>query len=514
MNNQTVHDLDEAIRDLNKSIQNAVEFLCRNSDVQEIPLTIRDLDEAIQGLDKLIQENPDDPTYYINRGNAYVYIRDYERAISDYSKFIQLYPGNAKAYFNRGIAYFRKGEYDLAILDYSEAIKIDPEWAGIYYARSQIYKHIGKSNEQHQDEDEAFRLGFDPQCDYEDECFELFEDLVQLCPKNAKVYYYRGLVRDCSGDYNLAIADYSKAIQLNPRLAHAYHKRAETYNYYVITRDPECSSYDKVILDYDKVISDYDKAQQLGYGYRGKLGLGLLGINNPTIKLLFERGEIYAKREDYDSAIADMSGVIERDYYFNEDYDEFVLRIHEDIYLGEDSWSSDRTSSHFGSDPSARAYNNRGFYYHKKGEEDLAITDLKEALRLYNEQVELDPHSNPDFATIYLNLGSVYYAKKDYDMAVENYDSVVRLCPNYETDFIESKFVHGGQDAVEVAIKLLNSRVNTYPQNADYFYYTGVQALFSNDGLSAELAFQIASKLGYGDQNKIEQHLANLNNRE
>ena len=196
------------------------------------------------------------------------------------------------------------------------------------------------------------------------------------------------------------------------------------------------------------------------------------------------------------------------------DYDEFVLRIDEGIQLSEDFWSSEHLSSNFGSDPAAQAYNNRGFYYYKKGEEDLSITDLKEALRLYNEQVELDPHSNPDFATIYLNLGSVHYAKQNYDIAIENYDNVVRLCPNYETDFIESKFVHGGQDAVEVAIKLLNSRVNTYPQNADDFYYTGVQALFSNDGLSAELAFQIASELGYGDQNKIEQHLANLNNRE
>ena len=368
-----MNDLDEGIRELNETIVSAIEVLTGTHDVRELPLTIRDLDEAIHGLDKLIRDNPDDHTHYINRGNASFYIRDYERAISDYSKTIQIYPGSAKAYFNRGIAYLRKGEYDLAILDYSEAIKIDPEWAGIYYARSQTYKHIGKSNKQHQDEDEAFRLGFDPQCDYEDEYFELFEDLVEFCPGNAKVYYYRGLVHECRGDYNLAIEDYNKALQLNPRLAHAYHKRAEVYNDHVIDRDPGYSDYDKVISDYDNAISDYCKAQQFGYGYRGAPGLGLLGINNPAIELFFERGEIYAQKSDYNSAIADMSEVIERDYYFNEDYDEFVLRIHEDIYLDEDSWSSDRTSSHFGSDPSARAYNNRGFYYHQKGEEDLAI---------------------------------------------------------------------------------------------------------------------------------------------
>ena len=236
----------------------------------------------------------------------------------------------------------------------------------------------------------------------------------------------------------------------------------------------------------------------------------MLGINDPTIELFFERGEIYAQKADYNSAIADMSEIIDRDYYFNEDYDEFVLRIHEDIYLGEDSWSSDHTSSHFGSDPSARAYNNRGFYYYKKGENDQAIADLTEALRLYNERVEFDPESNPDFAKIYLNLGSVYYAKKDDEKALASYDSAVRLCPNYETDFINSKFIHGGKKAVEAAVELLNRVISNPLESAADFYYTGVQALLYNSRLAAKRAFQIALLRGYKDQDKINQHLKNL----
>lgn len=510
MNKRTIHDLEEAVRKLNENVRNAVEFLGSRRDiydVKKLPLTTHDLEEAIQGLNKLIRENPDDPTHYINRGNAYFYIRNYERAISDYSKFIQIYPDNAKAYLNCGDAHFCKGEYDKAISDYSKAIKLDPEYAEAYYARSNVYRHIGESNQARADEDKALGLGFDETIYVEDSCLELIEELVQSCPKNAKVYYYRGLVRDCSGDYNLAIEDYNKVLQLNPQFAPAYHKRAEIYTYSVIDRDPRCYNHDKVISNYDKAISDYDKAQQLGYDYLE---------SDPTIELFFQRGEIYAKKENYDRAIADMSEVIRRDESFNTDYDEFVLRRDEDIYLGvnfrsgEEFWSSDYTSSHFGSDPSARAYNNRGFYYYKKGEEDLAITDFKEALRLYNEQVELDPHSNPDFAMIYLNLGSVYQAKRDYDIAIENYDNVVRICPNYVEDFVNSKFANGGQEEVEKAIELLDSIYFSPPQSKDDFYYTGVRALFRNDRLSAERWFQIALKLGYGDCDKINQHLENL----
>ena len=511
MNNQTIHDLDEVVRNLNEIILSTVEYLGREDDVRELPLTIHDLEEAIEVSNKAFSAN--DAILYINRGNAYFYIRDYEQAILNYSRAIQINSQNPKAYLNRGDVYFRKGEYNKAISDYSKVIQIDSEYAKAYYARGEAYQLIDEPNQACEDEERAFEFGFDHQSYVEDSNLELIETLVQFCPGNAKVYYYRGLIQASIQNYNLALEDYNEALRLNPQFAHAYHKRAGIYEHYVIDRDPECQDYNKVISDYNQAISDYDKAQQLGYGYRGSRFGGLIGITDPTIELFFERGEIYAKKENYDSAIADMSEVIRRDDSFNEIYDEFVLEIHKDIYLGGDSWTSDRTSSHFGSDLSARAYNNRGFYYHKKGEYEIAIADVKEALRLYNEQVELDPDSNPDFATIYLNLGSAYYAKKDYDMAVENYDNVVRLCPNYETDFIESKFVHGGQDAVEVAIKLLNSRINTLLQNPGDFYSIGVQALFRNDRYSAELAFQIALLLDYDDKEKIQQHLANLKNQ-
>ena len=44
-------------------------------------------------------------------------------------------------------------------------------------------------------------------------------------------------------------------------------------------------------------------------------------------------------------------------------------------------------------------------------------------------------------------------------------------------------------------------------------YYTGVVSLFDNDGLSAEMAFQIALQFGYEDRAKVDQHLANLKYR-
>lgn len=45
-------------------------------------------------------------------------------------------------------------------------------------------------------------------------------------PHNAREYYLRGLLFEKSGDSSRAIADYDKAINLDPRLAWAYYRRA------------------------------------------------------------------------------------------------------------------------------------------------------------------------------------------------------------------------------------------------------------------------------------------------
>ena len=404
----------------------------------------------------------------------------------------------------------------------AKPIQINSEYAEAYYARSEAYDCKGDSDKACVDSYEALKLGFDLQSYAEDSNMELIEDLVQLCPKNAKIYYCRGLVHHSNGDYNLAISDYSDAIKLDPKYAEAYHGRGTAY-YYKAHKEE-----DKAIADYNEAIRHYDayssgraeviRARGLIYenretidGYSKAIAdyewaarSGPLHYYELALNVYFKRGKLYAENSNYDSAIADMRCIIELDDSISTDRDEGFRRgpAYDDSY-----------PSNYGSVPAGQAYNDRGFYYYKKGEYDSAIADFTEVIRIYNERVELIPESNPDFAIIYLNLGSIYQAKMDYDTAIENYDNVVRLCLNYETDFIESKFVHGGQDAVEVAIKLLRSRVNNLPQNADNFYYTGLQALFSNDRYSAELAFQIALLLDYDDKEKIQQHLTNLKNQ-
>ena len=73
----------------------------------------------------------------------------------------------------------------------------------------------------------------------------------------------------------------------------------------------------------------------------------------------------------------------------------------------------------------------------------------------------------------YLKRGEAYLQKGNYDRAIEDFDNAVRLCPNCEADYIDSKFAHGGKYLVERAIELLDSVINTPYENAIDFYYAG-----------------------------------------
>ena len=134
---------------------------------------------------------------------------------------------------------------------------------------------------------------------------------------------------------------------------------------------------------------------------------------------------------------------------------------------------------------------------------DQTIHNLSEAIQL-----------DPENATAYLNRGYAYHKKGDDDRAIEDFDNAVRLCPNYETDFIDSKFAQGGIEAVKAAIELLNSKVNSPGESATDFYYAGIALLFQNNKIMARRRFEIALELGYDDREKVKQHLENLNHPE
>ena len=56
-----------------------------------------------------------------------------------------------------------------------------------------------------------------------------FSDAIELNPNDAEAYNNRGVAYSNKGDYDRAIADYTKAIELNPDYVEAYSNRGGAY---------------------------------------------------------------------------------------------------------------------------------------------------------------------------------------------------------------------------------------------------------------------------------------------
>ena len=110
-----------------------------------------------------------------------------------------------------------------------------------------------------------------------------YNKAIELNPNDASAYYNRGISKDDLEDYYGAIADYNKAIELNPNDASAYYNRG-------ISK--------RKLEDYYRAIADYNKAIELNPNY-----------TNAYIN----RGVSKRKLKDYKGAIADYTKAIELD---------------------------------------------------------------------------------------------------------------------------------------------------------------------------------------------------------
>ena len=144
-------------------------------------------------------------------------------------------------------------------------------------------------------------------------------------PESASDYLFSGNAHYDRNDWDLAIADFDKAIKLNPRLADAYCVRGQSYM--------EKHDYDRAIRDLDKAISlDSDNglffgARGTAYHWKKEYSRAVADYNQAITHgykepvIYFGRGQCYRLTKQYEWAIADYTRVIS------------MNPIHADAYL-------------------------------------------------------------------------------------------------------------------------------------------------------------------------------------
>ena len=219
-----------------------------------------------------------------------------------------------------------------------------------------------------------------------------YDKAIQLEPNDANAYNNRGLAKIRLGQHFAAISDYNKAIQLKPDHALAYRNRGIVKG--------KLGQHFAAISDYNKAIQlkpDY----ALAYSSRGTAKAGL--------------GQYFAAISDYDKAIQLEPN--DADVYNNRGIAKAELGQHFAAISDFDKVIQLKPDH-------ALAYYNRGIAKAGLGQHFAAISDFDKAIQL-----------KPDYADTYNNRGNAKGILGEYFAAISDFDKAIQLKPDHASAY-------------------------------------------------------------------------------
>jgi tetratricopeptide (TPR) repeat protein len=244
-------------------------------------------------------------TAHTERGVAYVTLLDYDRALQDFAHAIQADATLARAFANRGAVYGAKQEFDKAIDDFSRVLQLEPASAHAWADRAGMYRLNGQHEDAIRDYTEAIRI--DPR--FVDallnraiilagtsRCAEAIADFTRVLELSgsgtgtgaAIALIDRGACYEKSGRDDLAVADYSAHLDIEPRSQFGLELRGALY-----FRERQ----------YDRALADF--AQALVVNPSSPTALYARGV----VKRM--TGDVRGGDQDIDVARAMRKGVVE-----------------------------------------------------------------------------------------------------------------------------------------------------------------------------------------------------------
>lgn len=189
-------------QDSEEEIELANEYLLLSKQHQEA----RKFDQAIEAATTAIQVAPFHSRSYFHRCDLYAEKHEYRKAIEDLTKFLELEPDRYSALFNRGLYHEYLKEYDKAIADYTAAADDDADFSFNASTKQECQAHaLSYRGRAYQwcKKDPAKALAD-------------FTKALQLDPKLEMVHYRRGQVHHDLKRYAAAAADYATALERDP----------------------------------------------------------------------------------------------------------------------------------------------------------------------------------------------------------------------------------------------------------------------------------------------------------
>jgi tetratricopeptide (TPR) repeat protein len=349
------------------------------------------------------------------------------------------------ALFTQALFLQEKKYHRDAIVLYGKIIEFKPDWNWPYHNRGLAYADMGEY----------------------DKAISDYNKAIEIDPMDAgvyKAYLNRGNAYDSKGEYNQAISDYNKALEINPEYAEGYNNRGLAY--------ANRGEYNQAISDYNKALEikpEYAEAyanRGNAYCYQGEYDLAIPDYNK-TIELnarlagaYYNRGLAYALKGQYDQAISDCSKELEIN---PRDARAYITRGISYADKGEYDQAMSDYNKALEIDPiRAEPYINRGNAHANRGEYVLAIHD-------YNRALEIDP----GLPKVYYGRGLAYAEKGDYDQAISDHSKAIEINPKFAEAYNDRGLAYARKGEYDQAISDYNKALEIKPEFASAFNNRG-----------------------------------------
>ena len=386
---------------------------------------------------------------------------------------------DVQSYLQRGVMAQMENNLDDAITYYDEVISLQPDasiLAKTHAVRGSIYANKREY----------------------DLAIADWTKAIEKDPNEFMAYYGRGTIYGISGESGLAIKDYTMALELNPEFTEVYVPRGTAY---VANGEVELA-----MDDYNTAIrlrpNDATAYFQRGiaYGKKGEIDLAIedfdeaIRLKPEFAKAYYTRGAANIEKNQFDLTIRDCTKAIELDpndakgYYwrgraYNEkgDFNKAISDSTKAIELDPDD---------------AEAYLNLGFAYSIKDELENAINNYNKAIQLspddagmycyrasahhgkgdlnsalgdFTKAIELEP----EIVEAYLGRGYIYSKTEDFDKAIDDFTKVIQVSPDVTEAYPARGIAHAKKGSLNLAINDFSKAIEVDPDDGLVYYFRG-----------------------------------------
>lgn len=163
--------------------------------------------EALESYTTGLNLAPDNVSILLCRASLYLLLDNRERALDDYSQILKLNPDHVDALFYRAYIYSVKRDYKRARIDYEQLLTVDVRHEKGLIGLAILNDKSGRPRE----------------------AIEQINNVIQFFPNHATGYSVRGDMELRRKQYELAMFDFERAIELEPSNPDYYINRGCLY---------------------------------------------------------------------------------------------------------------------------------------------------------------------------------------------------------------------------------------------------------------------------------------------